>query len=304
MSSSAPGGSGPPPEKAGLSRFMRRASKALKGGSKKSSSSSIASPAEGDPGTRASTSRQPAPLPDVDPTGPVVMSPPVVSPSAPPPAPIASSSPKPTVSPTTVTQSKPKGQPGIQEPPARTPQTASESYKLQEERARALFTKYGLTLEPGEWTSPSRGDSERVEKKVRMRVHRRCHRCQTTFGPEKICLNCQHTRCKKCPRYPTKGPKDPLQMTKPATGFVTIPASAISSVKPSSKARSPRPLAPFNPAYLTMPSKSVDGSDLIRKANKQRVRRMCHKCDSAFIGKSNECSVCHHHRCAICPRDP
>ena len=299
MSSSAPGGSGPPPEKAGLSRFMRRASKAFKGGSKRSST---ATPAEGDPRTRASASRQTAPAAAVTPATPAAVSPPIVS--SPIPVPTTSPTTQPTASPTVVSQPKQQGKPGIREQPSKVPQTASESYKLQEERARALFAKYGLTLEPGEWTSPSRGDSERVEKKVRMRVHRKCHRCQTTFGPEKICLNCQHTRCKKCPRYPTKRPTDPSQAAKSAVGFAAIPTSAISSTRLGGKPRSSLPLKPFNPAYLTMPSKSAGGNDLVRKIPKQRVRRMCHECDSTFTGKSGECTVCHHPRCAVCPRDP
>ncbi|MCJ1394896.1 hypothetical protein MMC18_007776 [Xylographa bjoerkii] len=89
------------------------------------------------------------------------------------------------------------------------PTSAAAYNKQQEEKARALFAKYGMTLEPGEWTPVWKGDAGRVEKHVRLRVHRQCHRCQTTFGPEKICNNCSHTRCKKCPRFPTKSAKDP-----------------------------------------------------------------------------------------------
>jgi len=54
----------------------------------------------------------------------------------------------------------------------------------------------GLTL-------PSRtGGQDLVRKKIRQRVHRTCHRCETDFGAEKVCSNCKHHRCKKCPRDP------------------------------------------------------------------------------------------------------
>ncbi|KAJ9644612.1 hypothetical protein H2199_003575 [Coniosporium tulheliwenetii] len=77
---------------------------------------------------------------------------------------------------------------------------------LQQERARALFAKYGLTLEDHEWitTGSSAVNSERVEKPIRMRVRRQCHRCQANFGHDKVCVKCEHKRCKKCPSYPAR----------------------------------------------------------------------------------------------------
>ena len=83
--------------------------------------------------------------------------------------------------------------------------TPAENAKIQEERVKAMFAKYNMTLEVGEWTQPFNADIPRVEKKVRMRVHRTCHRCQTQYGVDKACSNWNHKRCKKCPRY--TGPK-------------------------------------------------------------------------------------------------
>ncbi|KAL8969724.1 MAG: hypothetical protein Q9197_004185 [Variospora fuerteventurae] len=91
---------------------------------------------------------------------------------------------------------------------AKTVMTTATYSTIQEEKARALFEKYGLTLEPGEWTKPIKPDAERVEKKIRMRVHRICHHCQATFGPDKVCSNCKHSRCKSCPRLPIKRTKE------------------------------------------------------------------------------------------------
>lgn len=171
--------------------------------------------------------------------------------------------------------------------------TAAASSAIQEEKARALFAKYGLTLEAGEWTPPFRGDAERVEKKVRMRVHRTCHRCSTSFGAEKICGSCQHTRCKKCPRYPVKKSKEQKAKGK----GVGTGASAI-AIDDGAKAKSSSGIKP-----LTMPHR-VTGKELTRRVPLQRVRRTCHKCEALFIGKATQCVTCKHLRCPKCPREP
>ncbi|EGE02310.1 hypothetical protein TEQG_01348 [Trichophyton equinum CBS 127.97] len=142
-----------------------------------------------------------------------------------------------TADPATASPSPGQGQGQVQPPAPR------QWTSMQEERARALFAKYGLTLEPGEWiTGPATGltsspagpashhhhilhhhhhhhstgnglasnisagnslnQVERVEKPIRMRVRRNCHRCLATFGADKVCAKCEHTRCKKCFRYP------------------------------------------------------------------------------------------------------
>lgn len=152
---------------------------------------------------------------------------------------------------------------------------------LQQEKARVLFAKYGLTLEPGEWMSkPADRNVQRVEKPVRMRIRRNCHRCLTTFGADKVCAGCQHLRCKKCFRYPPAKPKDECHEKdkSKATG---------SSKKP----------------VLTIPSRT-GGQDLVRKPIRQRVRRTCHRCQALFVGDATVCGECEHIRCKKCPRDP
>lgn len=160
--------------------------------------------------------------------------------------------------------------------------TAAAYGTIQEERARALFAKYGLTLEPGEWTSPIKPDAERVEKKIRMRVHRTCHRCQTTFGPDKICSNCKHSRCKKCPRFPTKREKG-QEGKEIATAAIGDTALNLKSLTISSRAT---------------------GKQVTYKPVTQRVRRTCHMCSTLFPGKTNQCANCGHNSCRQCPRDP
>lgn len=163
--------------------------------------------------------------------------------------------------------------------------TAKENYTIQEEKARALFAKYGLTLEPGEWTVPATVGVPRVEKQVRMRIHRSCHRCQTTFGADRVCSNCQHTRCKKCPRFP--GSKSKVAKGKePAVGGVAA-----------------EDRLDTNAGALTMLHRAT-GKEMTRRAPTQRVRRTCHQCETLFQGKATQCENCKHLRCPKCPRDP
>lgn len=86
--------------------------------------------------------------------------------------------------------------------------TAAVSCALMEEKARSLFAKYGLNMLPDDWSPYVREDAQRVEKKIRLRVRRTCHLCSTIFGSNKFCKNCEHNRCKKCPRYPPKTYRD------------------------------------------------------------------------------------------------
>ncbi|QGA14123.1 hypothetical protein EYB26_001776 [Talaromyces marneffei] len=174
---------------------------------------------------------------------------------------------------------------------------------IQQERARALFVKYGLTLEPQEWMSSRNYEVKRVEKPIRMRVRRTCHRCQTTFGSDKVCSNCQHVRCKTCPRYPparTKEEKEARALAK---------AKGKQQERPSDRAAVVAPIEPSDDTEeieytpLTMESRT-GGQDVIYKDIKQRVRRTCHQCQTLFLGASTVCESCGHIRCKRCPREP
>lgn len=178
-------------------------------------------------------------------------------------------------------------QQSVNPPNSRLAMTAAAYGTIQEERARALFAKYGLTLEPGEWTLPIRPDAQRVEKKIRMRVHRTCHRCETTFGLDKVCSNCKHTRCKRCPRFPTKRTKESKEKGIAATGGA---AAAIGDTT-------------LNLKSLTISSRTT-GKQITYKPVTQRVRRTCHMCSTLFPGKTNVCANCGHNSCRQCPRDP
>lgn len=171
------------------------------------------------------------------------------------------------------------------------PKSAEDSGILQEEKLRALFSKYGLKFEPRDWKPTTREDSERVERKVRMRVHRICHRCQASFGSDKVCSKCQHMRCKKCPRFPAKPPLD-SQAAQDSPSDLAILVDHPSQLK-----------AATDLSYLKFQSR-VTGIELSRQAPVHRVRRRCHQCDTMFVGTAVECASCKHLRCAQCPRDP
>ncbi|GAT27528.1 similar to An01g02280 [Aspergillus luchuensis] len=164
---------------------------------------------------------------------------------------------------------------------------------IQEEKARALFAKYGLTLEPGEWRSPSDTTVQRVVRPIRMRVRRTCHRCQTTFGPNKVCVNCQHVRCKSCPHHPSTKTNDHRDDTQAALQAI-VAQKLHKTVPVQHKPKQPP---------LTLPSRT-GGQIVIHHPIRQRVRRTCHQCSTVFAPDATECSTCQHIRCTMCPRDP
>lgn len=145
--------------------------------------------------------------------------------------------------------------------------SALEHAKFQEEKVRALFAKYNQILEVGEWTPPVKSDVPRVEKKVRLRVHRKCHQCQTQFGADRLCKNCEHEKCKKCPRYPPK-------KTEKVKGKETAAVA------------------------------KQDGGLIKKPIHRRGPRVICHECQTAFKSKSKPCENCNHQRCAQCQRAP
>lgn len=126
-----------------------------------------------------------------------------------------------------------------------------------------------------------------------MRIHRTCHKCNTTYGANKICANCQHPRCTKCPRYPLK--KKEKEKEKGKTTVAPIGPIPIDMEKE---------WIPTDKLILTLPSQKIGGQPLVRKKPMQRIRRTCHECSSLFKAGSKICESCSHIRCADCPRNP
>ena len=156
--------------------------------------------------------------------------------------------------------------------------------EIDAERIRKLREKFDLAIEPHEWTSHSKDlEVQRIEKPIRMRVHRTCHKCGTTFGTKKQCSSCEHTRCTKCPRYPVRKEKKTTEAVDP----IVVATEGYGTKK----------------WVLTIPSKT-GGQPLVRKKPKQRVRRTCHECSTLFLPPNKTCANCGHVRCVDCPRDP
>ncbi|KAK3391003.1 hypothetical protein B0H63DRAFT_129603 [Podospora didyma] len=163
------------------------------------------------------------------------------------------------------------------------------------ERAKKLGELYGLELKPSDWHS-SEGHALRVEKPIRMRVHRKCHLCETSFGLGKECPKCKHTRCKSCPRIP-------LKRTEAEREASRIKRAAYLK----ERAENPPIIPDWNPIekkiVLTRPAKT-GGQDLVHKKPRQRVRRTCCQCEKLFAGGHKACEACTHTRCTDCPREP
>lgn len=149
--------------------------------------------------------------------------------------------------------------------------------------------RFKVTIEPYQW--PSEKEAYRIEKPIRMRIHRQCHRCNTTFGGGKTCVSCQHSRCTKCPRYPPKKTeKEGKQKEKGAVTSQTLEVDSYYGLREVIELRKPNP--------------RPGGQPLVRKKPMQRVRRTCHECSTMFSANAKICQGCNHIRCADCPRDP
>jgi hypothetical protein len=175
---------------------------------------------------------------------------------------------------------------------------------VQQEKARALFAKYGLTLEPHEWTFPTQTPVARVEKPIRFRVRRICHLCSTTFGSTRICTNpeCGHTRCQRCPRSPPKKARRPPPTDKTALmAGVTETSLANRGPIPGSTIEGRRLALARN--RMKMPSRT-GGQDLVHKPIRQRIHRTCDRCQAEFNRECQTCATCGHQMCVACPRSP
>ncbi|MCJ1404043.1 hypothetical protein MMC11_007267 [Xylographa trunciseda] len=291
MSSSVPGG----PDAAGgdkqpgFSRFMRRASKVLRSSSNRTS---IA----GAPET-----------------------------TAPPPAsaPAQSAVSKASTASRPQQAKRPLAQPTELAVPS-IPTSAAAYNKQQEEKARALFAKYGMTLEPGEWTPVWKGDAGRVEK--------------------------------HCPRFPTKSSKDPEPKS---TAAGAMPMAASSGPAPNIRTRTKSltlpeqltgnelirrtpvhrvrrtchkcntvfigkatectsckhlrcPRCPREPPKLQKfpygyPGDTVETFPLAERTLRPirtRTRYQCHECKKLFLEHEKICGGCKHERCEHCLRQP
>jgi hypothetical protein len=159
--------------------------------------------------------------------------------------------------------------------------------QIEADRAQRLAERFSLTFEPLS-TGPDK-EAFRVEKPIRMRVHRSCHRCNTPFGSNIVCSHCDHARCRLCPKHPIKTERKGKEKAPLVVGQIIEPD---------------RFYALNEKIQLTKANPKPGGLPLVRKKPQQRVRRNCHECAALFAPGSKVCRTCDHIRCVDCPRDP
>lgn len=168
--------------------------------------------------------------------------------------------------------------------------------QMQIERARKLVERFDLNLSTDDFISVSLDrEAFRVEKPIRMRIHRTCHKCNTMFGGNKKCVTCQHKRCSKCPRYPPLKTDDAAQ-EKERLEELLAPDENVTDDYQS--------LQSLREQMVWTRPRRTSGQPLVKKKPVQRVRRTCHVCLTLFNTGSYVCANCQHRRCADCPRDP
>lgn len=166
-----------------------------------------------------------------------------------------------------------------------------------EERARKLGEHYGVDIEPSGWHA-TEGEVYRTEKPIRVRVHKDCHRCHTSFGLGSTCPSCSHHYCSKCGRDPPKRTDSQKQ------------ASRERREKGETAIQMQQELKPIIPHYglgepivVTRPSRT-GGQPLVHKVPRMRLRRSCHRCNTTFTQSTRVCENCGHRRCDDCPKTP
>jgi hypothetical protein len=166
--------------------------------------------------------------------------------------------------------------------------------EIDAERARKLGERFSVTIDPQRFSSKKvEREVYRIEKPIRMRIHRQCHKCDTIFGGNKICASCDHVRCKSCPRSPPKkAEKKDKKPAKPVDvpGVLELEADTYWNLQQET--------------VLTRPNPKPGRQPLVRKKPMQRVRRTCCECSTLFTANSKTCASCSHGRCVDCPRDP
>jgi hypothetical protein len=172
--------------------------------------------------------------------------------------------------------------------------------QLLEERAKKLGERFGLELTAAEWQPTTSDDTVlRVDKSIRMRVRRTCHKCDTAFTQAKECPNCQHVRCTKCVRYPPKRTEAELIASRERRAAIIKANKENAPIIPDWDLDG----AKDKKFVLTRPRRAA-GPDLVHKKPRQRVRRTCHECQTLYSTGTKTCASCGHVRCTDCPRDP
>ena len=167
-----------------------------------------------------------------------------------------------------------------------------------EQRAKKLGERYGLEIMPSDWQTVKPDETVlRVDKPIRMRIRRSCHRCSAGFPLNaRECPNCPHIRCNSCLRQPPARTEAQLAASRERRAAILKRNKENMPIIPDYSIDPPKEI------YMTKPSKT-GGQELVYKKPRQRVRRTCHECNCLFSPGSKNCQ-CGHIRCTDCPRDP
>ena len=213
---------------------------------------------------------------------------------------------------------------------------SSAHFSDRSERARALFTKYGIDPQESDWTMPTNKPVQRVERSIRMRIRFWCHLCSTLYGNSRVCSQCMHQRCNRCVRHPPRRTTPRVRLADAARASNALSAEnlhAFSMAEPAPAADPPvsqhisTPITPQGHAnggratFHTMEAPTISQQESLQeggtcseyldpnfnriaKRHRMRVHHTCHECLRTFSPGESTCSACGHERCKDCPRDP
>ncbi|KAF2672206.1 hypothetical protein BT63DRAFT_411493 [Microthyrium microscopicum] len=134
----------------------------------------------------------------------------------------------------------------------------------------------------------------RVEKKIRMRIRHKCHKCETSFSQNKPCRKCQHERCRECPRDPMRRNRERSDLNQSIRRRESIVAETQNTDLKFNDAHDQQSLSPI--LYRSTQAPGMQGA---------RIEYTCHSCESLFIaGTAQHCANCGHRKCDACPRKP
>lgn len=191
---------------------------------------------------------------------------------------------------------------------------------INEEKAKALFERYGIKyqLPPVDSSSPNK--ARRVERPVRIRIHWTCHQCDRQFGPERVCSSCGHQRCSDCTRSPPKKVKAILdeakQMQIAEERSAANKDQILTAISPNTLAAPGQPRIAADPpleldadnseavdiSRFAMGQRPRSGIKLVMRSKAPTMRRICHECQTPFSPRNGtECESCGHQRCESCP---
>ena len=130
----------------------------------------------------------------------------------------------------------------------------------------------------------------RVEKKIKMRVRRTCHKCSTMYTQGRTCSDCGHYRCRECPREPPRRRHDERSEQ-------TLHSTTHTERTPEHRETNPQ--ENLNQSRVLIVNRSSEGPG----RPSQRVQYFCHRCESLFVaGTAHHCPNCGHRKCDVCSR--